>query len=97
MLKVRNFWWLALWCGAQIASADVIRLKDSDAALTGKILSEKRDSVAVDVGYTVLVVPRANIASISKIEGKNWRHGDIEDMLKTVAFLRGIYAKAIGP
>ena len=30
-----------------------------------------------------------NIASISSIEGQNWRHGDIEDMLKTVAFLRG--------
>ncbi|KAK2759163.1 hypothetical protein FQN54_003263 [Arachnomyces sp. PD_36] len=30
-----------------------------------------------------------NIASISKIEGKNWRHGDIEDMLKTVAFIKG--------
>ncbi|EAS34949.3 HET-C domain-containing protein HetC [Coccidioides immitis RS] len=30
-----------------------------------------------------------NIASISKIEGKNWRHGDIEDMLKTLAFIKG--------
>ncbi|KAK5136637.1 hypothetical protein LTR08_002651 [Meristemomyces frigidus] len=30
-----------------------------------------------------------NIASISAIEGHNWRHGDIEDLLKTVAFLRG--------
>ncbi|KAK4996171.1 hypothetical protein LTR66_004144 [Elasticomyces elasticus] len=30
-----------------------------------------------------------NIASISKIEGHNWRHGDIEDMLKTVACLKG--------
>ena len=30
-----------------------------------------------------------NIASISKIEGHNWRHGDIEDMLKTIAFLKG--------
>ncbi|KAJ4352728.1 hypothetical protein N0V95_004000 [Ascochyta clinopodiicola] len=30
-----------------------------------------------------------NIASISKIEGKNWRHGDIEDMLATVACIRG--------
>lgn len=29
-----------------------------------------------------------NIASISKIEGRNWRHGDIEDTLKTVAFLK---------
>ncbi|KAI9793326.1 MAG: hypothetical protein M1833_000771 [Piccolia ochrophora] len=30
-----------------------------------------------------------NIASISAIEGKNWRHGDIEDVLKTIAFLHG--------
>jgi hypothetical protein len=30
-----------------------------------------------------------NIASISAVEGKNWRHGDIEDMLATVACLRG--------
>ncbi|KAF2018716.1 Het-C-domain-containing protein [Aaosphaeria arxii CBS 175.79] len=30
-----------------------------------------------------------NIASISKIEGKNWRHGDIEDMLEMVACLKG--------
>ncbi|CAD0086159.1 unnamed protein product [Aureobasidium vineae] len=29
-----------------------------------------------------------NIASISKVEGKNWRHGDIEDMLKTVDCLK---------
>ena len=29
-----------------------------------------------------------NIASISKIEGKNWRHGDLEDLLKTVPFLK---------
>jgi len=30
-----------------------------------------------------------NIASISKIEGKNWRHGDIEDTLKLLAFIKG--------
>ncbi|GAD91741.1 HET-C domain protein HetC [Paecilomyces variotii No. 5] len=30
-----------------------------------------------------------NIASISAVEGKNWRHGDIEDMLKTIAFIKG--------
>jgi hypothetical protein len=30
-----------------------------------------------------------NIASISKIEGINWRHGDIEDMLKNIAFIHG--------
>jgi hypothetical protein len=26
-----------------------------------------------------------NIASLSKIEGHNWRHGDIEDVLLTLA------------
>ncbi|QIW98722.1 hypothetical protein AMS68_004240 [Peltaster fructicola] len=30
-----------------------------------------------------------NIASVSAIEGHNWRHGDIEDILKTVACLKG--------
>ncbi|KAI9734185.1 MAG: hypothetical protein M1818_006608 [Claussenomyces sp. TS43310] len=30
-----------------------------------------------------------NIPSVAQIEGVNWRHGDIEDMLKTVAFLKG--------
>lgn len=29
-----------------------------------------------------------DIASISAIEGKNWRHGDIEDMLKGVQCIR---------
>jgi hypothetical protein len=30
-----------------------------------------------------------DIASISAVEGKNWRHGDIEDVLKTVACIKG--------
>ena len=46
-----------IFCAAHFASADTIQLKDS-SAVTGKILAEKPDSVVVDVGYTVLVVPR---------------------------------------
>jgi hypothetical protein len=30
-----------------------------------------------------------NIPSIAQVEGHNWRHGDIEDVLKTLAFLHG--------
>ncbi|OJJ51168.1 hypothetical protein ASPZODRAFT_12007 [Penicilliopsis zonata CBS 506.65] len=30
-----------------------------------------------------------NIASISLLEGKNWRHGDIEDVLTTIACIKG--------
>ncbi len=54
-----------IFCAATLASADTIQLKDK-AALTGKILAEKSDAVVVDVGYTVLVVPRNSITKISK-------------------------------
>jgi serine protease Do len=55
----------AILCGLQFASADTIQLKDQ-AAVTGKILAEKSDSIVVDVGYTVLVIPRSSISGISK-------------------------------
>ncbi|KAI9035624.1 Het-C domain-containing protein [Aspergillus affinis] len=53
-------------------------------------------SALLIVGLLLLVFPShvdafgaGNIASISAVEGENWRHGDIEDMLKTVAFIKG--------
>jgi serine protease Do len=62
----KHFTSLALaLCAANLTSADTIQLKDK-AAVTGTILAEKPDAVVVDVGYTVLVVPRSSIASISK-------------------------------
>ncbi|HUB86715.1 MAG TPA: trypsin-like peptidase domain-containing protein [Verrucomicrobiae bacterium] len=62
----KYFVWLALAvCAAGVARADTIQLKDQDA-ITGKILVEKPDSVVVDVGYTVLVVPRSDITKISQ-------------------------------
>lgn len=56
---------IPLFCGFSLAFADVIQLKDQ-SAITGKILVEKSDSIAVDVGYTVLVVPRKAILKIAK-------------------------------
>jgi serine protease Do len=47
------------------AMADTIQLKDK-AAISGKILAEKHDQVAIDVGYTVLVVPRGQIVKVTK-------------------------------
>ena len=61
-------WLLLTACigfGLQQACADTIQLKDK-AAIVGKVLAEKPDQVAVDVGYTVLVMPlRANLAANS--------------------------------
>ncbi len=51
--------------GIQLASADVVLLKDK-ASVTGKVIAEKRDQIAIDVGYTVLVIPKSAIARIEK-------------------------------
>jgi len=56
-------------CSLWLAAADTVQLKEK-AAVTGKILSEKRDQVAVDIGYTVLVIPRNQIVRITKEETK---------------------------
>lgn len=67
MFKLRLFGAMMVFCGISAALGDTLFLKEQ-AAITGRILSEKRDSVAVDVGYTVLVVPRDKIAKISRSE-----------------------------
>ncbi|MEY2466687.1 MAG: serine protease Do [Verrucomicrobiota bacterium] len=53
--------------GVSASRADVVQLKDN-AEIVGKILTEKRDQVAVDIGYTVLVIPRNQIAKLSYSE-----------------------------
>jgi serine protease Do len=55
---------LALACCSAV-QAEVIQLKDS-AEIVGRIVADKRDQVAVDVGYTILVIPRNQITKISK-------------------------------
>ncbi|KAJ5102059.1 hypothetical protein NUU61_004281 [Penicillium alfredii] len=58
-------------------------------------MSLRAGSPAVLVCLVLLLLPQVhafgagNIASISAIEGKNWRHGDIEDVLRTLAFISG--------
>src|SRR5437660_4830721 len=67
MVKMFLFLFAAVFCVAEALLAETIQLKDK-AAITGKVLAEKRDQVAVDVGYTVLVIPRNQIVKISKPE-----------------------------
>ena len=52
-------------CGLQCALADTLQLKDK-AAVTGKVLAVKSDHIAVDIGYTVLVIPRNQVVAIVK-------------------------------
>src|SRR5262245_9639606 len=53
--------------GISTFDADNLQLKDN-AVISGRILAEKPDQVAIDVGYTVLVVPRTNIEKITPAE-----------------------------
>lgn len=53
-------------------------------------------SVLLVLGIILVMMPgqaaafgAGNIPSIAQVEGHNWRHGDIEDTLKTIAFLGG--------
>lgn len=48
-----------------MGSAEIIQLKDK-ASVTGKILAEKRDQVIVDLGFSVLAIPRNHITKILK-------------------------------
>ena len=79
-----------LGCGGQTSWAEVIQLKDK-AALTGKILAEKRDQVVVDVGYTVLVVPRNQIIKISKGEKEEPKPAVAPVSVATVETKSGLY------
>ena len=56
--------------GLQLNFADTLQLKDK-SAVTGKILAEKSDAVVVDLGYTVLVVPRNAISRITRANETN--------------------------
>ena len=47
-----------------LASAEVVQLQEK-ASVTGKILAEKKDQVIVDLGFTVLAIPRSQIVQIS--------------------------------
>lgn len=47
-----------------VATAEVVQLKDK-TAITGAILAEKPEQVYVDLGFTVLAIPREHIVKIS--------------------------------
>lgn len=45
------------------ASAETLQLKDN-ASLSGKILAQKRDAYVVDLGFTVVTVPRSAVVKV---------------------------------
>src|SRR6266850_152132 len=58
---------LVLLASLTIGFADTIQLRDK-SSITGKVLAEKRDQLVVDLGFTVLVVPRKEVVKVSRDE-----------------------------
>jgi serine protease Do len=52
---------------APVARAETIQLKDN-ASLSGRVLATKKDALVVDLGFTVLTVPRSAIARVTADE-----------------------------
>src|SRR6266516_2472266 len=52
-----------LVAGLSAARAEVVLLKDK-ATVIGKILAQKKDLIVVDLGYTVLPIPRSQIVRV---------------------------------
>jgi serine protease Do len=67
-MLVRLFLVFALLAaGLGIARTETIQLKDK-GSVSGKILAEKRDQVVVDLGFTVLSIPKSYISKILREE-----------------------------
>src|SRR5262249_22138902 len=48
---------------SSVAFSDTLQLKDN-ASISERVIQEKTESVAVDVGYTILMVPRSAIVKV---------------------------------
>jgi serine protease Do len=84
---------------ASLASADTIQLR-SNTSVTGKILAEKADQLVVDVGYTVLLIPRAEVVKITKPEdAPATKGGAKKTQIKAAApsMQKGFYQVALTP
>lgn len=58
---------LAVCVSARAVQSDMVQLKDN-AAVIGKILEERHDQVVIDIGYTVLVIPRSDVEKIARAD-----------------------------
>jgi serine protease Do len=64
----RELSWLAAFAVVAVTGrADTLQLRDN-SSITGRIIAEKADQIVLDVGYTVLLVPRAEVVKITKPE-----------------------------
>jgi serine protease Do len=93
-MLIRTLFSLIFFLGWQFAEAATVQLKDK-AAVTGKILTQKRDQVVVDIGYTTLVIPRNQIVKVlendAPIAAKSVSISPVESQVPAVETKAGFF------
>jgi serine protease Do len=84
---------VCLLLGGASLRATTVELKGK-AAITGKILEEKQDQIIIDIGYTVLVIPKSQVV---KLLDDNARAAKTVAAPPKPAVDRGFYSASIVP
>ena len=63
MVMLKIILCVSLLLGGAPLRATTVELKGK-AAVTGKILEDKRDQIIIDIGYTVLVIPKSQVVKL---------------------------------
>ncbi len=84
---------VSLLLGGVTLRATTVELKGK-AAVTGKILEEKKDQIIIDIGYTVLVIPKSQVV---KLLDDNARAAKAVAAPPEPAVDRGFYSASIVP
>lgn len=85
--------WAAALLSVGTAHAETIQLRDG-MSVTGRILAEKKDQIVVDLGFTVLAVPRGDVIKVVKEAESESKSGKTPAIQEAKG---GLYAVATTP
>jgi len=83
----------SLLLGGGALQATTVELKGR-ASVTGKILADKKDQIIIDIGYTVLVIPKNQVV---KLLDENAKAAKAEAAAPEAAVERGFYSASVVP
>jgi serine protease Do len=86
---------VSLLLGGAILQAATVELKGK-ASVTGKILEEKKDLIIIDIGYTVLAIPKSQVVKLLDENAKAAKAVAVAAVPEPVAE-RGFYSTSIVP
>jgi serine protease Do len=87
---------VSLLLGWTAAGATTVELKGR-AAVTGKILEDKKDQIIVDIGYTVMVIPKSQVVRMFDEDTKTAKAAKTVAPPSEAVAERGFYSASITP